>query len=212
MEKIIWIKIIILIGKEIKDNDGENNMDKNNNSNFQGKFANYGIDKLKINIVNRRDSIQIKMMKYLCLFFWISSLFFFIYDEVISKNKFQKLSNFLLQNIHFNVTKMNVAVIYITTTNIKWQTHLCDFSNSSVNKTQLFQKLIIETTDYLLNGKNATNYFYEEYNEILEKKYDIELRVYGSEEKEKYQYNIDNLITFFINSGIKILEKYDSFS
>ena len=107
---------------------------------------------------------------------------------------------------------MNVAVVYITTTNIKWQTHLCDFSNSSINKTQLFQKLIIETTDYLLNGKNATNYFYEEYNEILEKKYDIELRVYGSEEKEKYQYNIDNLITFFINNGIKILEKYDSFS
>ena len=71
-----------------------------------------------MNIVNRRDSIQIKMMKYLCLFFLISSLIFFIYDEVISKNKFHKLSNFLLQNIHFNVTKMNVAVIYITITNI----------------------------------------------------------------------------------------------
>ena len=33
------------------------------------------------------------------------------------------------------------------------------------------------------------------------KKNDIELRVY----------NIDNLIIFFINIGIKILEKYDSF-
>ena len=106
---------------------------------------------------------------------------------------------------------MNVAVIYITATNIKWQLHLCDFSGSSINKTQLFQKLIIETIDYLLIGKNDTNYFYEEYNEILEKKFDIELRVYGSEEKEKYQYNMDNLITFFINSGIKILEKYASF-
>ena len=199
-------------GKEIKDNDGENNIDKNNNSNSQEKFANCGIDKLKMNIVNRRDLIQIKMMKFLCLFFWISTLFFFIYDEQLSKNQFHKLSTFLLQNIHFNLTKMNVAVFYITTTNIKWQTHLCDFSNRLVNKTQLFQKLIIETTDYLLIGKNETNYFYEEYNEILEKKYDIELRVYGSEEKEKYQYNMDNLITFFINSGIKILEKYASFS
>jgi len=200
-------------GKEIKDNDEEKIMDKNNNSNSQEKLANCGIDKLKMNIVNRRDSIQIRMMKYLCLFFWISTLFFFIYDEIITKNIFHKLSNFLLQNIHFNITKMNVAVIYITTTNIKWQTHLCNFTSSSsfINKTQLFQKLIIETIDYLLIGKNETNYFYEEYNEILEKKYDIELRVYGSEEKEKYQYNIDNLITFVINSGIKILEKYDSF-
>jgi len=198
-------------GKEIKDDDGEKNLDKNNKPNSQEKLVNCGIDKLKMNIVNRRDSIQIKMMKYLCLFFWISTLFFFIYDEQLSKNKFHKLSTFLLQNIHFNLTKMNVAVIYITATNIKWQLHLCDFSGSSINKTQLFQKLIIETIDYLLIGKNDTNYFYEEYNEILEKKFDIELRVYGSEEKEKYQYNMDNLITFFINSGIKILEKYASF-
>ena len=198
-------------GKEIKDNDGEKNIDKNNNSNSQEKFANCGIDKLKLDIVNRRDTIQIKMMKYLCLIFWITTLFFFIYDEQVSKNKFQNLSTFLLQNIHFNITKMNVAVIYITSTNIKWQLHLCQFSGS-INMTQLFQKLITETIDYLLIGKNETNYFHEEYNEIFEKKYNIELRVYGSEEKESYQYNMDNLITFFINSGIKILEKYSNFT
>jgi tetrahydromethanopterin S-methyltransferase subunit B len=108
---------------------------------------------------------------------------------------------------------MNVAVVYITTTNVKWQTHLCNFTSSfgGIDKTKLFKKLITESIDYLLNGKNEANNFYEEYNEILEKKYDIELKVYGSEEKEKYQYNMDNLITFFINSEIKILEKYDSF-
>ena len=197
-------------GKEIKENDGEKNIDKNNNSSSQEKFANCGIDKLKMDIVNRRDTIQIKMMKYLCLIFWIVTLFFFIYEETAMKNKFQKLSNFLLQNIHFNITKMNVAVIYITTTNIKWQTHLCNLTGS-IDRSQLNKKLITENIDYLLIGKNETNYFYEEYNEILEKRYNVELRVYGSEEKEVYQYNLDNLITFFINSGIKILEKYDSF-
>ena len=198
-------------GKEIKDNDGEKNIDKNNNSNSQEKFANCGIDKLKLDIVNRKDTIQIKMMKYLCLIFWITTLFFFIYNELIWKNNFQKLSTFLFQNILFNITKMNVAVIYITSTNIKWQLHLCQFSGS-INMTQIFQKLITETIDYLLIEKNETNYFHEEYNKILEKKYNIELRVYGSEEKESYQYNMDNLITFFINSGIKILEKYSDFT
>ena len=195
-------------GKEIEENDEEKNMDKKNNSDSEKTQANGGIDKLKMDIVNRKDSIQIKMMKYLTLIFWIGTIFFFIYDSQLSKNKFNKLSTFLLQNIHFNITKMNVAVFYIIATNIKWEAHLCNFSQT-ISRTELNKKLINETTDYLLIGKNATNYFYEEYNEILEKKYDIELRIYGSEEKEKYQYNMDNLITFFINSGIKVKEKYD---
>ena len=46
---------------------------------------------------------------------------------------------------------MNVAVVYITTTNIKWQTHLCKFSRS-INMTQLFQKLITETIDNNFKG------------------------------------------------------------
>ena len=119
-----------------------------------------------MDILKRRDTIQIKMMKYLCLIFWITTLIFFIYDEYVMKNKFHKLSTFLFQNIYFNVTKMNVAVIYITATNIKWQTHLCKFSRS-INMTQLFQKLITETIDYLLIGKNEINYFYEEFKEIM---------------------------------------------
>ena len=197
-------------GKEIKDNDGEKNIYKNINYNSQEKLENCGIDKLKMDIVNRRDTIQIKMMKYLCLIFWIATLIFFIYDEYVMKNKFHKLSTFLFQNIYFNITKMNVAVIYITSTNIKWQTHLCKFSRS-INMTLLFQKLMTETIDYLLIGKNEINYFYEEFNEIFQKKYNIKLRIYGSEEKESYQYNLDNLITFFINSGIDILDNYAIF-
>ena len=101
-----------------------------------------------------------------------------------------------------------MATIYIAATNIKWQLHACNISSSLVNITALYQKLILESIDYLLIGKNEINNFDTEYKFITEKKNNIELNIYGYVNKEYYQFNLDNLITFFINSGINLMEKY----
>ena len=175
---------------------------------FQSNYGDNGFNKLKIEIINKREPFPIKIMKYLCFFFFAFAIIFMIYNEKLTKDALINLSKFLECNIFFNMTKMNVASIYIASTNIKWQLHACNRSNRLVNMTGLYQKLILETIDYLLMGKNEINNFDMEYKFITEKKNDIELNIYGNINKEYYQFNLDNLITFFINSGINLMEKY----
>ena len=177
-------------------------------SNSKSNYANNGFDKLKSDIINRKESFPIKIMIILCLIYIVSTISFMIFSEYLTKIHFINLSNFLEKNLHFNITKMNIAIIYIVSTNIKWQIHSCNLTNPQYNMTSLYEKLIKETIDYLLEGKNKTNTFSKEYNEILNKQYEFELRIYGKQEKEKYLFFQDNFITFFINNGINILKKY----
>jgi len=191
--------------EEFKRTTKTNNMDL---LGFQYNYGDNGFNKLKIEIINKREPFQIRIMKYLCFFFYVFTIIFMIYNENLSRNALINLSKFLECNIFFNMTKMNVATIYIASTNIKWQFHACNRSNRLVNMTGLYQKLILETIDYLLMGKNEINSFDKEYKFITEKKNDIELNIYGYANKEYYQFNLDNLITYFINSGINLMEKY----
>ena len=196
--------------EDIKNNENEEKV-KNDNlipSNSQSNATSNKFDKLKIDIVNKENTIQIRIMYYLCLFFWILTIFSMIYNESTIKNCFENLSTFLDQNIFFNITKMNIAVVYILSLNIKWQLHSCNISNGISNMTLFYEKLLTENIANLLVAKNVTNTLYVEYKEIIEKKYDTALNIFGIEEKEIYHYNFDNIITFIINSGINILDKY----
>ena len=175
---------------------------------FQFNYGDNGFNKFKIEIINKRELFPIKIMKYLCFFFYLFTIIFMIYNENLTKDALTNLSKFLECNIFFNMTKMNVATIYIASTNIKWQLHACNRTSRLVNMTALYEKLILETIDYLLMGKNEIINFDIEYKSITEKKNDIELNIYGYLNKEYYQFNLDNLITFFINSGINLMEKY----
>ena len=175
---------------------------------FQSNYGDNGFNKLKIEIIDKREPFPIKIMKFLCFFFYIFTIIFMTYNEKLTKDALINLSKFLEYNIFFNMTKMNVATIYIASTNIKWQLHACNRTSQLVNMTALYEKLILETIDYLLMGKNEINNFDEEYKFITEKKHDIELNIYGYGSKENYKFNLDNLITFFINSGINLMEKY----
>ena len=166
---------------------------------------------LKLKIINKKETLQIKIMKILGFFFLVVSISFMIFDENATKNSFINLSSFLGHNIYFNMTKMNIAALFIASTNIKWQTQSCERSSKTINLTFLYEKLIYETIDYLLDTKNETNNFDQEYKNILEKRHETELTIYGTKSKEKYQFNLDNLLTFFVNSGINVLNNYNSF-
>ena len=194
--------------KDIKNNVN-NNINNIKSQNTQPNSTN--IDKLKIDIVNRKDMFQIIIMKYLGFIFWIATFFFLFYDESIKVECFSRLSEFLQQNLNFKITKMNIAIIYIATLNMKWELHLCYSNNSKYDMSSLYKKILKESVDYLLIEKNNLNYVFDEYKEIIEKKYETYLIIYGSQEKEKYNFNLDNLLTYFIDSGIKLLDKYPTF-
>ena len=148
-------------------------------------------------------------MIYLCFAFSISTIILMIKYQKSLEKSFSSLSTFLDENIFFNMTKMTIAVLYITSINIKWQLHSCNLT-SLYNMSSLNEEMLFGNIYYLGWIKNFTNNLGKDYKEILLQKHDIELRIYGSSKKEKYRYDFNNLLTFFINSEINLLNIYPS--
>ena len=204
--------------REVSDKNsknGENEEEEEKRRKIFGSTNNkqdfIAFDKIKMQLINKKDSFIIKIMKLLCIISGIATISFMIYNYYFISNSFKNLSDFLEQNKFFNITKMNIAVIYIASLNIKWEIHSCEFSEKIINFPKLQKKILGETIDYLLTGKNQTKYFDKEYNDILNKEHDLELNIYGTNEKEKFKFNLDNLLTFFINSGINLISNYPVF-
>ena len=105
------------------------------------------------------------------------------------------------------MTKMTIAVLYITSINIKWQLHSCKLA-SFYNMSLLYEEMLMENINYLGWIKNFTNNLGKDYQEILLEKHDIDLRIYGSNVKEKYKFDFNNLLTFFVNSEVNLLNEY----
>ena len=146
-------------------------------------------------------------MIYLFVIFIIATFFLITYNQKKVETSFNKLSAFLDENIFFNMTKMTVAVLYITSLNIKWQLHSCNLS-IIYNLTSLYEETLKENIIYLGWIKNFTNNLGIEFQDILMEKHDIILNIYGTNEKEKHKFNFHNLLSYFINSEINLLNEY----
>ena len=203
-----------------EEDDNQENIENKNNNVFTSSFnsqSNNNIDsrfnKLKLNIINKKEIFPIKIMIFLCFVFGISTILLTFYDGKSINNSFLKLSTFLDQNIFFNMTKMGVAVLYITSLNIKWQLHSCNiitiYNNNNISS--LYEKMLTENVNHISFIKNFTNYLGEEYKEILSKRYNVELNIYGTTDKEKYRFNNDNFLSHFINNAINLLREYPSY-
>ena len=173
-------------------------------SNIDIKF-----NKVKTRIINKKETFPIKVMFHLCIIFGFTTIFFLIFHQKSVENSFEKLSNFLDKNIFFNMTKMGVAVVYITATNIKWQLHLCNFY-PFYNITLLNEEMLVANIEYLQWIKNFTNNLGKEFDEVVQKKYDIGLNIFEINEKEIFQLNNNNILNYFVKKAINLLKIYHS--
>ena len=57
--------------------------------------------------------------------------------------------------------------------------------------------------------KDTFSYMSPEFKDIINKKNDFGLSIYGEDKFEIYKYDLDNILTFFINGGINLLKAYD---
>ena len=199
-----------------KQNEKINNEEKGkinnkylNSKDFQTSNIYSKFNKIKLDIINKKNIYPIRIMIYLCFAFSISTIILMIKYQKSLEKSFSSLSTFLDENIFFNMTKMTIAVLYITSINIKWQLHSCNLT-SLYNMSSLNEEMLFGNIYYLGWIKNFTNNLGKDYKEILLQKHDIELRIYGSSKKEKYRYDFNNLLTFFINSEINLLDIYPS--
>ena len=207
---------------EMKKESNENN-DKNNILNQLNSISSYnsqiyismiGFNKIKNDVINKKQILPIKIMKYLCLVFGILTISFMIFDLMQQIESYNKLSSFLKDNLFFNKTKIVVASLYIVSVNIRWMSHSLFVNSTSClsgDWVEFYEKLLRENLRFLETQKNESSYLGPDFDQILYKKHTIELAVHRFEEKEVYEFNFDNIITFLINSIIKIIDRYDYF-
>ena len=209
----------ILNKKELAKKNGNNNNEekiqnnnKNNNSSnldFQLSDTYRRFNKVKSNIIDQKEIFPLRIMKYLCFIFVITTILFMIYYQKALESSFFNLSIFLDENIFFNMTKMTVAVLYITSINIKWQLHSCNLT-SIYNMSWIYEEILNENIHYLGWIKNFTNNLGVKYQKILLEKHEIELNIYGTKYKENYRLDHNNILSFFVNSEINLLNDYPS--
>ena len=159
-------------------NSNNINIEKKSDNIFKSEFISNSnnieviFNKIKCNIINKKETFPIKIMYYLCLIFAFTTIIFLFIHEKIIENSFQNLSTFLDENIFFNMTKMGVAVLYITSINIKWQLHNCSL-NTFYNLTLLNEEKLIENIIYIQWLKDYINNFRREFEEVINKEYGI---------------------------------------
>ena len=201
------------ITKKIENDNNEEKMNNNKSNNnlspfdIQSSNSYRRLNKIKSDIIYKKEIFPIRIMKYLCFIFGILTIIFMLYNQKSLENAFNYLSLFLDENIFFNMTKMTVAVLYITSINIKWQLHSCNLT-SFYNMSSLYEGMLIENINYLGWIKDFTNNLDIYYQKKLLQKYEVEFNIYGIDDKEKYSFDFDNLLTYFVNSEINLLKEY----
>ena len=209
--------------EQSKNNDNNLNKEKKHLKHINtieelGAQSNNNINafnKLKNDIINKRESYPIKLMFLLCFIFVIMTVILMVIDLLEQKSSFNKLSKFLEDNLFFNNTKVISAVLYIIGVNIRWASHSLYKDSVSCIKGDFFEfyrNQLSDIVDFLEVQKNASLYLDDDYKEIFYDKKKIGLYVYKFDETEKYDFNLDNLLTFLINTGIKLIDTYNHFS
>ena len=148
-------------------------------------------------------------MHYLCFIFACITIILIIYNQTLIKNYFKNIASFSQENLLFNMTKITIGVMYMQVSDVKLHFHKCFTDNEEYNYTAFYTKLISDNIDILIEYKDTFSYMSPEFKDIINKKNDFGLSIYGEDKFEIYKYDLDNILTFFINGGINLLKAYD---
>ena len=176
---------------------------------YQAHGGDSRFNKLKLEIINKNQIFPIKIMNYLCFIFACITIILIIYNQSLIKDYFENIASFSQENLLFNMTKITIGVMYIQISDVKLQFHKCFSDTEMYNYTALYSKLISDNIDLLIKIKDNFNYISPEFKDIVNKKNNFELSIYGVDKLETYKFDLDNILTFFINGGINLLKSYD---
>ena len=197
---------------ELNQNMKKKKAQKNNYSESQISNIQSGFNKIKLDVINKKEVFPIRMAKILSFIYLIVTIVFIVLSESFVKKYFIHISNFCSSNLLFNMTKVNVGIIYIMVTNIKWELHSCLIPNPIYDFSKLYDQLIISNIDYILKFKNYIPSLGAEYNTILAINKKIQLNIYGTEKSEEYAFTLNNILDFIISAGIDIIKVHNSLS
>ena len=183
-------------------------------SNNKTRFVSKEYNKIKIDIINNKETFPLKMMKYLCYIFAVVTIFLMIMEFLQQKSAFNRLSYLLSQDLYFNEAKINIAVLYAIGVNIRWLSHSLfrnSISHINTNWEEFLDKQLEDNLAITEVLKTTIASTIEEFNEIINEQYEVEIYYYQLDKPLKFKYNLKNIFYSIVNNEIKVKSKFTYF-
>ena len=240
IDHIKRIKLKIPINKELKNENGikekeeENEVKSNNNeedkknenTNYLYKNQmNYSrvdsfenrqdidlarFNKLKEEILNTKDSIQITFMKITSFLFVIITVILVVYDYLFVNKLYSNLVQYLDDNLYFTHSKIITSCIYISSLNIKWLKYRYIEEESCLqNCSNFYLKLLDKCLKSLKNEKDILYTFDPDFQEIVKKTRKIEILVYNSNVSDILYLDVNDYLNLIISKGVKLIGSFN---
>ena len=225
--KSIKLKIPKEREKEIKKSVDENDLIKNNeindnqlllnktgkqNTKHHSHFDSGGFNKLKNGIVNKKDSIQITVMKWVSLLYVIITILLVVYEYNLSNNSYKNLIQYLKENLYFIHSKIISADLYIDSINLKWLKYGFIDEDSCQNKCSSFYiQLLTDCLQNLKEGKDSLSSFDIDFQEIILKRRDIIVKIFNTNVTDTLRLDVNDNLNFIITKGIRLSGNFKNY-
>ena len=175
-------------------------------------FDSAGFNKLKNGIVNKKDSIQIIIMKWVCLLYVIVTIILVIYEHYVTNDLFVDLIQYLKENLYFIHSKIITANIYINSINLKWRKYeYIDENSCLLNCSHFYMTLLQECIVNLKEGKDSLNRFDIDFQDIILKRRNISVSIFNTNETNILNIDVNDYLNFIISKGIKFSGNFLSY-
>ncbi len=168
-----------------------------------------GFNKLKNGILEKKEVTSIRIMKYLCFIFGVTTIGFICLNNYRLRKNFSNLGEYLTENIYFNHSKISVSCVYLSTLNLKWvKDKFQNESNcpptSSFTCTKFYSNLLSTCITDIKVQKENGSYFYDDFKNIIGLSKKISLKLYNLTTEDTLTIDIDNLLNLLISNGLKL--------
>ena len=173
-----------------------------------------GFNKIKNDIINSKEIILVKIMKYLYCIFVLSTIYCMAYNDFQNKGNFRRLINYSHYNLYFNHSKISAGNLYIISLNFKW---LKDGykNNSDCLDQYCIIDFMVGIMSCIRDLKESADEFPEfdaELTEIIQAKINISLDIYKANYTNNYYVHTSTIQTILINYGIKLLSLINKYN
>ena len=165
-------------------------------------------NKLKNEIINKNDSLYVKLMKFLTYIFIIFNVALIAYDYFCSRKAINSQIEFLRENLFFTHTKISIACIYNTAFNLKLiKSKIINDTGCIESLCQgIYSNLLQKCIKEVVNQKDNISYYYLDFQNIFNKKIKADLFIYNRTYTDTLSLGVDNFLNLMIAQGMKIIE------
>jgi len=192
-------------------NNSNNEIDFNISSNPSSILTQSSIEssefiKLKNEIINKKDFLYIRFMKYLFFLFIVINILLIFFDFYLSKNSIISMIKFLSENMLFIHTKICSSVIYETSLNIKLiKEGKIDDDKCLVNCHYIIIDILKLLIKEISDIKTNLSYYNPIYQNIFKQRLNIDLYTFNFSEIDIVKLDFDNFLNLIITQGMKII-------